>query len=66
MGLNQQISNLRSRCLGDLFIYSARGAVFVTRFSKCSCKGGESFRERCPHGERKENSALLDPIVGVA
>lgn len=39
LGLNQQISNLGSRCFEDLFIYSACTCVaFVTQLHKCSYK----------------------------
>lgn len=62
-GLNQQIPNLGSRCLGDLFIYSAR-VLWVTCFHKRSYRQGTPpLRGFCTREGRTVSSALPVPLM---
>ena len=62
-GLNQQILNLGSRCLGDLFIYSAY-VPWVTCFLKRSYrKGTPLLRGFYTREGRTVSSAFPDPLM---
>lgn len=61
-GLNQQMPNLGSRCLGNLCIYSAF-VLFVTELHKRSYKRGKSSTKRVSYQRGKEESVLLSLLA---
>lgn len=57
-GIKSANPHLGGRCLGDLFIYSAR-VVFVTWFPVLEQDGREILPQSAPYKRRKEKAAFL-------